>query len=1069
MYKTICIISTVLISGIVANSQSLLMRHPAINHNGTQVAFSFQGDIWTVPSAGGNATRLTIHEAYESYPIFSPDGKQIAFSGARFGNNDLFVMPAEGGSAKRLTWHSSADNIASWTEPNQIIFSTARDFRQVERPLEVFAISPAGGTERRILDAVGYDPVLSPDGRFMAIVRGDINPVFRHEYRGSSNRDLWLYDIKNKTYSKLPGFETNDILPQWGDNRTLYFLSSNEGAYNLYRLAIKEDGKPNGMPEKLTNFKDEAIRHYCISGDGKTIVYEKEMNLYLLKPGQGTNEKMNIRIAADDRFDAEELKTLTTGANEYSVSPNGKLVAFSIRGEVFIKEADKEKSRSVNVSNHPYRDMTPAWMNDSTLVFSSDRNDGNFDLYMVQSIDTSEVNIFKTLKYGLVRITSTPADEMGAIFSSDGKRLAYSRGKGQLVVSEIAKTGKLSNEKILTDGWDTPGDLAWSPDNKWLAYTLSDLYFNQEVFIQPADNSSKAVNVTMHPRSDGSPFWSADGSKLGFISERNNRSNDIWFVWLKKEDWERSAPDWQEMEPAAEMSKEKEKTATSKTAKVIRIDFENIHRRVIQVTSFPGDESGMVISKDGQTFFFTASSSTAKGRDLYSIKWDGKDLKELTKAGTNPGNVTMDKEGKYIYFGKTGGALARLEIKTNTTENLPYSAKMKIDYAAERKQVFDEAWRTINTGFYDPQFHGHNWKALKTKYYERAVNASTSNDFRDMFNYMLGELNASHMALTAPDRAETQKEQTGLLGAELMPVKDGMKVIRVIPDGPAAKQGSNLEEGEIIVAVNGTNVSEGENFYSLLNGQASEKVLITIKNNSGKVREIVLRPVVSMAADLYQEWVDSRKKLVEKWSGGRLGYIHIKSMDIPSFEVVEREFTAAGYGKDGLIIDVRYNGGGSTADYLMAVLNYKQHAYTIPRGASDNLEKDKLNFRDYYPVGERLVFAAWTKPSIALCNEGSYSNAEIFSHAYKTLGIGKLVGQPTNGSVISTGGRTLIDGSFVRLPGRGWFTKTTDQNQELGAAVPDILVENDIDWIARGTDNQLETAAKELIKTLPKK
>ena len=785
MYNRFISITVLIITFITSDAQPLLMRHPVINNNGSLVAFSFQGDIWTVPSTGGKATRLTIHEAYESNPVFSPDGSQIAFSGARFGNNDIFVMPAEGGAPKRLTWHSSADNISSWTQPDQIVFSTSREFRQIERPLEVFSISPKGGTEKRILDAVCFDPVLSPDGRFMALVRGDINPVFRQEYRGPSNRDIWLYDTKNKTYNKLPGFETNDIMPQWGDNRTLYFLSSNDGTYNLYRLRLNDNGQAAGVPEKLTNFKDEAIRHYGISADGKSIVYEKEMGLYLLKPGQGNGEKINIQISADDRFDAEEQKTLTTGATEYTVSPNGKLLAFAIRGEVFIKEADKEKSRSVNVSNHAYRDMAPTWMNDSTLVFSSDRADGNFDLYMVRSVDTTEVNIFKSLKHGLVRITNTPEDEMGAVFSPDGKKVAFAKGKGKLIVADISAAGKLSNEKMLLDNFDAPGDIAWSPDNKWLAYTSTDLYFNQEVFIQAADNSAKPVNVTMHPRSDGSPFWSADGSKLGFVSERNNHSNDIWFVWLKKEDWERSTQDWQDMEPVPETPKEKEKAGSAKTPKPIQIDFENIYQRVVQVTSFPGDESGPVISKDGQTFYYTASSSTAKGRDLYSIKWDGKDLKELTKAATNPGSLSMDREGKYLYFAKTGGALARLDIKTSVTENLPYAARMKIDYTAEREQVFDEAWRTINTGFYDPLFHGHNWKALKDKYHDRAVYASTSNDFRDMFNYMLGELNASHMALTAPDRAETQKDQTGLLGAELLPVKEGMEVMRVIPNGPA--------------------------------------------------------------------------------------------------------------------------------------------------------------------------------------------------------------------------------------------------------------------------------------------
>ncbi|MEO7266057.1 MAG: S41 family peptidase, partial [Ferruginibacter sp.] len=1028
----------VLISSMAVEAQPLLLRQPAVNNDGSLVAFSFQGDIWTVPAAGGKATRLTIHEAYEANPVFSPDGKQIAFSGARFGNNDIFVMPTSGGLPKRLTYHSAADNISSWTQQNQILFSTSREFKQIERPSEVYSINPNGGTESRMLDAVGYDPVLSPDGRFLAFVRGDINPVARYAYRGSSDRNIWLYDIKYKTYTQLPGFETNDILPQWGSNGSLYFLSSNDGAYNLYRLKIDAGGKATNKPEKLTEYKDEAIRSYSISADGSTIVFEKDMNIYSMKTGSGQAKKIEVQINADDRLDATETKTFINGATDYAISPNGKMLAFVQRGEIFIKEADKEKSRSINVSNHAYRDVDPVWLNDSTLIFCSDRADGNFDMYLYRSSDTTERSMYKSLKHELKQITKTSGDETSPVVSPDGKKITYIRGRGSFVVADISADGKLSNEKILSDTWASPEQVAWSPDSKWLAYSMNDLYTNVEVFIQASDNSSKAVNISMHPRTDQSPVWSADGSKLGFISERGvGRSADVWFVWLKKEDWEKDASDWQDREaPAADAASDKK---DKKTVKPIVIDFDKIYERTVQVTSFAGDESDLAISKDGETFYYTTATNTAKGRDLYSIKWDGKDLKEITKGGTNPSNVKMDRDAKYLYYTKTG-TLGRIDLKTSTAENLPYVAKMKIDYTAERTQVFEEAWRTIRDGYYDPKFHGNDWSKLHDKYKERTVNASTSNDFVYMFNLLLGEINSSHMALTAPERVETQKESTGLLGAELFPSKDGMTVNHIIPGSASDKLGNQLKEGDIITAVNGEPVKMDDNFYNMLNGLTGEKVLLNVTAKDGKQREVVIRPIVSLTTKLYDEWVAGRKKLVDKYSNGRLGYIHIKSMDFASFDVVEREFTVAGYGKEGLVIDVRYNGGGSTADYLMTILNYKQHAYTIPRGASEDLEKDKKKFREYYPIGERLVYAAWTKPSIALCNEGSYSNAEIFSHAYKQLGIGKLVGQPTNGSVISTGGKTLMDGSFVRLPGRGWFVKATDKNEELGPAVPDIIV-----------------------------
>jgi tricorn protease len=1050
------------------SQNDLLIRYPALNTDGSLISFSYQGDIWTISATGGKATRLTVHEAYESNPVFSPDGQRIAFSGARYGNNDIFIIPTEGGTPKRLTYHSGGDNISSWSATGNILFSASREFQQIERPSEVYSIVATGGTESRALDAVGFDPNQSPDGRFIAITRGDINPIHREEYRGSSNRDIWLYDTKAKTYSKITSFETNDMLPRWGDSRTLYFLSTNSGRNNLYKLKIDETGKPTGAPEQLTEFKDHSIRYFSISSDGKSIVFEREKGIYLMKTDTKAVQKVAVAISTDLRFDPELNKSVSGDAGEYAVSPNGKLLSLVIRGEVYVKEINKDKSSTTNVSDHAYRDMDIAWASDSILFFTSDREDNNFDIYMVKSTDKKELNIFKSLKHQVTRITKTAQDELDLNVSNDGKKIAYVRGRGTLVVSDITAEGKLSNEKILLDGWATPSDIAWSPDNKWLAYSVSDLYFNEEVFIHAADNSSKPVNVSMHPRDDGQPYWSADGSKLGFISARNNRSNDVWFVWLKKEDWEKSKQDWDDtsLEEKTDKPADKDKDKKEDKNKPVKIDFENIHQRVVQVTSFPGDESNLIISKDGETFFYTATTSTAKGRDLYSIKWNGKDLKELTRSASNPNSISMDKDGKYLYFLKSGGSMSRLDSKGDKTESLPYNARQHIDYAAERTQVFEEAWRAIRDGFYDPQFHGKDWGKLREKYRELCVIASTNEDFRDMFNYMLGELNASHMGLTTPQQAETQRDATGLLGAELVPVKSGMKVTHIIPDSPADKAASKLYVNDVITAVDGNPYSESKNFYDLLNIRVDERTLLAVTGADGKTREVVIRPTNTVRQLLYEEWVADRKKLVDKLSNGKLGYIHIQAMSQPSFEVFERELQAAGYGKDGLVIDVRYNGGGSTTDYLMAVLNYKQHAYTIPRGASENLEKDKAKFRDYYPTGERLVFSAWMKPSIALCNEGSYSNAEIFSHAYKTLGIGKLVGVPTNGSVISTGGKGLMDGSFVRLPFRGWYTKATDKNQELGPAIPDVIVQNQPDWIGKGTDEQLKVAVDELMKQL---
>jgi tricorn protease len=372
--------------------------------------------------------------------------------------------------------------------------------------------------------------------------------------------------------------------------------------------------------------------------------------------------------------------------------------------------------------------------------------------------------------------------------------------------------------------------------------------------------------------------------------------------------------------------------------------------------------------------------------------------------------------------------------------------------------------RALKQGFYDPNFHGDDWDSLRTKYRPWARKASTTRDFRRTVNLMLGELNASHMGYAADDRAETQTERTGRIGVELDPVESGVEVQRVVPRSPAAREASTLREGDVITAVDGTPVAEAGNFYELMEGTVKEKVLLDVTGPDGDERTVRIRPTDDLEEELYREWVEERKELVEEYSGGRLGYIHVEGMNWDSFEHFERELYAGGHDKEGLIIDVRFNGGGWTTDYLMTVLNVRRHAYTIPRGATDNLQQNHEQFRAHYPFGERLPYAAWTKPVATLANENSYSNAEIFSHAFKNLGHGPLVGQPTFGAVISTGAARLIDGSYVRMPFRAWYVYQTDKNMEHGPARPDITVQNPPAIKAEGEDPQLRRAVEALLE-----
>ncbi|RMG17167.1 MAG: peptidase S41, partial [Bacteroidetes bacterium] len=937
---------------------------------------------------------------------------------------------------------------------------TRRNFVQVEREREIHSVPVGGGTPQRQLNAVGFSPAVSPNGRFVAFERGSCR-IAREAYRGPANRSLWLYDRKNQTFTQLTSSDAQEIYPDWGNDQQLYFLSAENGKYNLHRLSIDANGSPQDQAEALTSFTDDGIRSFDVSADGSHIVFERQTALWYMDAASGKVRQLPVAVTADYRFDPIERKTFTSEVEEYAVSPNEEQIAFVVRGEIFVTE-NNDKSRSVQLTRHPFRDQDPLWLNDSSLLFVSDR-EGQMDLYLLTAGKGEKGSLFHSLRHQLKRLTQTEANEHQPVLSPDGKQLAYLQDRGRLLVADIAPDGSLSNTRTLADGWATPEDVSWSPDSKWLAYAMDDLDFNLEIYLQAADNSRPPTNVSLHPKGDHSPVWSADGSKLGFLSARNNGDYDVWFVWLKRTDWEKTQRDWEESE------EEKKKEENQQAVEVV-IDFEDIHERLQQVTALPGSESDLQVSQDGEYFYFVTNRGGRQvyqgDTDLYAIKWDGSDQKALTTGNQSPRSVQLGPKGKELFLIRSGGRMAKVETEKAKMSQLPISAQMEINHPEERRQVFDEAWRTLALGFYDPQFHGIDFAALRAKYEPWAMKASTKTDFIDMFNDMLGQLNASHMGMRGRDRAETQQDRTGLLGLEVKPVAGGVQIVHVVPHAPADRTDSKLEVGELITAVNDQPIGPGVNFYSLFTQKVNERILMSVRTPGGQGREVVIRPTAALNDLLYEEWVKQRKALTEKYSGGRLGYVHIRGMNLNSFERFERELTASGLGKEGLVIDVRFNGGGWTTDYLMTVLNVRQHAYTVPRGAAADLEKEHLRFRQHYPFGERLPLASWTRPSIALCNQNSYSNAEIFSHAYKTLDIGTLVGTPTFGAVISTGGRRLLDGSFVRLPFRAWYVKATDQNMEHGPAVPDIVVENAPDSKAKGEDPQLKRAVEELLNQI---
>ena len=1069
--------AALILAPLIAKAETLILQ-PEISPNGDKIAFTFQGDIWTVNTNGGRADRLTIHEGYESRPAWNKSSNMIAFSSDRFGNNDVFIMPSTGGRPTQLTFHSASDSVSSFTPDNQILFASSRVYRQVEREAEIMSVDASGKlTEHRYMDALGFDANMSPNGKKIAFVRGTAR-TSREDYRGPANRNIWIYDTENKQYTQLTNHDGADFMPKWIDNNTLYFISPRSGKYNVHKSDLSGDF--GGSISQITNEKDFGVNYFSTNATGSILIFQAGDKVAKVDVQNNQTSAINIDVKSDFRCDPSVAEKKTNDIDQYAVSPNGKLSAYVVRGDIYVTRNDKEDDRSVNLTRGWARDRDVVWLNDNSILFVSDRS-GQNDIYMLLSADESEANLFKSLKHKIVKLTKTKEDERSPLVSPDGKKIAYLQGRGRLITASINDKGALSNSKRLLDGWDTPSGLSWSPDSLWLAYSLADLNFNEEIYIHAADNSKKPVNVSMHPKYDVNPVWSPDGSKLGFSSMRNNGDFDIWFAWLNEDDWQRSKEEWKRLSKSddktdtnkAKDKDDEEKKDDNKTQAVanIKIDFDGIYRRLEQVTRFAGNEQGLVFDKKGEHIYYSIGGTGRQNykidRNLYKIKWDGEDKKTVLKGDVQPQQLSLQDKGKYVYALTKGGKLVRVATKDDKKQDLKVSSHVRIDYAAERKQIFDDAWRALNAGFYDPNFHGKDWEDLREKYEPIALKASTSEDFQYIFNLMLGQLNASHMGLSrSANQKETQKVRTGLLGVDGQHTKQGYKIQSVVDNSPADRNDSKLNPGDTIVSVNQKALKDN-NLFDLLNGQANFPVLLEVKKDGVRgTSEVVIWPTSSLRNQLYDEWVNERRRLTNELSNGRLGYLHIRGMNWTSFERFERELMAAGYKKDGIVIDVRYNGGGWTTDYLMAVLNVKQHSYTIPRGAAKNLEKEHRDFKETYPFSERLPLSAWTKPSIAMSNENSYSNAEIFSHAYKALGLGKLVGRPTFGAVISTGSYGLVDGSRVRMPFRGWWVKETGENMELVPATPDIEVFNPPAYKAKGIDPQLKRAVEELLKDL---
>jgi tricorn protease len=1063
-----------------------LANHPALSPDGKTLVFDWDGDIWSVATTGGVARRLTNHPARDREPRFSPDGKQIAFISERSGSPQVHVMPASGGTPQQVTYHTAGCSLQEWCPDGANLLINASRDHFWRHPQRFFTVNAASRqAERLLFDDYGDNGSLSSDGRRLLFTR-EGEPWWRKGYHGSEASQIWRYDLDDKTFRCLLDEDTSCRWPLWKpDGKGFYYVSARGGSFNLWERDLdSSDGK------QLTHFSDDSVVFPCLSRDGSTLAFRHLFDLYCLHPGQDTSpRKIDIRHDSDPSKDRIERRVLRQ-ASDVAFTADGLEIAFIAGGDLWVMDTELREPRQVTATGE--EEKHPVFSPDGrTLLVVADR-EARSDIYRAMPGKGSDKNRhwWQHGSLNIERLTDDGEVKSDLKFSPDGSRIAYLRGRGDLWVADA--DGR--DARKLVPSWNEL-EYDWSPDGKWLVYAQSDSDFNRDIWILPLDGSRKPFNLSRHPYNDGNPVWSPDGRLIAFTGRRGLTEVDIHYVWLRAEDDEKSS-----RERALEKALEKinkvrnkprgeEKPAAPGQARPpeVVIDFAKLHSRVHRISIPQATESGLFWSPDSRKLAFTAAVEGKRGTYTVEIPDDHKPKLLTAQTGTR---ARWLKQGNQIVWLSNevpasfalsrkdeGGRMKDEKESLDSSFILPpssfqggyrFQALQRVDLSQRNRAAFDLCWRTMRDTWYDERLGNRDWPAIRRKYSDMAATAPDSEAFTTVVLLMLGELNGSHLNFYPPGSKGYEKlvkprsdtpvtkwtETTAHLGVRFQPSNDGpgLKIRDVLPGGPASKKMSQLREDEIILKIDDVAVDPGMDLTRVLNGPLPRDVRLRVRGTDGKERDVTLRPISYEHVQplLYQVWLDGNRRIVERASDGKLGYLHISVMDALSFSKFEEQLYAVGAGKDGLIIDVRENGGGNTADHLLTALTQPVHAITVPRGGEPGYPHD------------RKIYATWNKPIVVLCNQNSFSNAEIFSHAIKTLKRGRLVGVPTAGGVISTGFERIVDVGVIRVPFRGWFLVNTGEDMELNGAVPDHVLWPKPGEMPRGEDVQLNKAIEVL-------
>ena len=1063
--------------GAAAQNNPLWMRFCAISPDGQTIAFSYMGDLFTVPTQGGTAHQLTTNAGYDAYPVWSHDGRSIAFASAREGSLDVYVMDKDGGTPKRLTTDSGNETPLCFLDDGTVLFEatnmpTAQSNLFASRSFpQVYQVSVNGGRARLFSALPMQDLSINSRGDILYHdIKGYEDP-FRKHHTSAITRDIWLQ--RDGQYTKLTDFNGEDRTPRWAaDGNSYYYLSEQDGTFNVYKNTV------GGQAVQLTRHKDNPVRFLTVANNG-VLCYGYNGEIYTLREG-GEPQRVNITIAAD-RTDKELIRQVKTkGATSICVSPSGKEVAFVMHGDVYVTSVDYKTTKQV--TNTPEQERTIDFSPDGrSIVYDSER-DGMWQIYQTSIVNKDEKLFTYATDLKEEQLTNTGRTSFQPKYSPDGKSVAFLKDRCTLCAVDVKSKAVRT---LLDDKYNysySDGDVwfEWSPDSRWLvsSYIGTGGWNSQDVALVSANGNKEVHNLTESGYNEGNAKWVLGGKAIIFGSDRAGfrshgswgSEDDVYIMFFDLDAYEHFKMSKEEKVLQEEAEKEKKKEADKEQADkkdkkkndkkkkgadadkpevpALQFDLENCRDRIVRLTVNSARMSDAVLSTSGDTLYYLAAFEG----DMDLWKHDLRENKtEIVLKGVGEGELKADKGCKNLFLCTEGG-IKKIDLAKGKPEAVNFEANFNYRPQEEREYIFNHVWQQVKDKFYVENLHGVDWEAYRDNYKRFLPYINNNYDFRDMLSEMLGELNGSHTG--ARYNPEGPSLKTAALGLFLDDTYqgDGLKVEEVIKRGPFDEKKTGVTPGCIIEKIDGNAILEGEDYNWMLDGKAGKPIRVTVFNpKTGKRFDVNVKAISKGAQQelLYKRWVDRNRALVDSLSGGQLAYVHVKEMNSESFRTVYRELLSdKNRNRKAVIVDERHNGGGWLHDDLCTLLGGKQYQSFVPQGKYVGADP----------------FNKWTKPSCVLMCEDDYSNGHGFPFVYRELGIGKLIGTPVAGTMTAVWWETLIDNTLIfGIPQVGCLDMRGNycENSPL---LPDIEVYNTPEDYLSGHDRQLERAVQEMLK-----